>query len=96
MVVEGKVDEAREEVDKVEEVDSQVDEVNKVHKVDEVDSQMDEVDKVDKVEEAGEEEKERRVIIEIIQDANDILIAEESEEEDFKCEDCGDSENADP
>ena len=65
-------------------------------KVDEAREEVDKVDEVDKVGEAGEKEKERRVIIEIIQDANDILIAEESEEEDFKCEDCGDSENADP
>ena len=82
-VVEGKVEEARGELG-------------------DVDHQMEKVDKVDKVEKvvevggAGEkekEEKERRVSIEIIEDANNILIEESEEEEDLKGED---SENIDP
>ena len=77
--VEGKVDEAREEV---EDTDLQVVEVEKVIKVGGAG---------EKEKEEEEEEKERRVSIEIIEDANNMLI-EESEEESFKSED---SENND-
>ena len=70
--VEGKVDEAREEV---EDTDLQVVEVEKVIKVGGAGEK-----------EKEEEEKERRVSIEIIEDANNMLI-EESEEEGFKSED---------
>ena len=75
--VEGKVDEAREEV---EDTDLQVVEVEKVIKVGGAGEK-----------EKEEEEEERRVSIEIIEDANNMLI-EESEEEGFKSED---SENND-
>ena len=52
------------------------------------------VEKVVEVGGAGEkEEKERRVSIEIIEDANNILIEESEEEEDLKGED---SENIEP
>ena len=71
--VEGKVDEAREEV---EDTDLQVVEVEKVIKV----------GGAGEKEKEEEEEKERRVSIEIIEDANNMLI-EENEEEGFKSED---------
>ena len=79
-VVEGKVEEARGELG---DADHQVEKVDKVEKGVEVGG-------------AGEkekEEKERRVSIEIIEDANNILIEESEEEEDLKGEA---SENIDP
>ena len=79
-VVEGKVEEARGELG---DADHQVEKVDKVEKVVEVGG-------------AGEkekEEKERRVSIEIMEDANNILIEESEEEEDLKGEA---SENIEP
>ena len=76
-VVEGKVEEARGELG-------------------DADHQVEKMEKVVEVGGAGEkekEEKERRVSIEIIEDANNILIEESEEEEDLKGEA---SENIEP
>ena len=76
-VVEGKVEEARGELG-------------------DADHQVEKVEKVVEVGGAGEkekEEKERRVSIEIMEDANNILIEESEEEEDLKGEA---SENIEP